>query len=134
MRFEAGDNVVSGNILLEVNYWSDYPGVDEFSGPNQDEAGSDGIGDTSYGIDENNMDNYPLFGMFSDFSATSEHHVQTICNSTISGFQFNGTAILFNVTGEDGTTGFCSVHSSRVDLSSVQCDNQRDEKSLGTIL
>jgi parallel beta-helix repeat protein len=27
------------------NYWSDYSGPDEFSGPNQTEAGSDGIGD-----------------------------------------------------------------------------------------
>lgn len=28
------------------NYWSDYTGGDEFSGPNQDIPGSDGIGDT----------------------------------------------------------------------------------------
>jgi len=42
------------------NYWSDYTGVDEFSGPNQNQPGSDGIGDTPYVIDENNQDNYPL--------------------------------------------------------------------------
>jgi len=42
------------------NYWSDYTGVDEKSGPNQDQPGSDGIGDTPYIIDENNVDQYPL--------------------------------------------------------------------------
>jgi len=42
------------------NYWSDYTGVDEKSGPNQDQPGSDGIGDTPYVIDENNIDRYPL--------------------------------------------------------------------------
>jgi len=42
------------------NYWSDYTGVDEKSGPNQDQPGSDGIGDTPYVIDAWNQDNYPL--------------------------------------------------------------------------
>jgi parallel beta-helix repeat protein len=42
------------------NYWSDYAGVDQKSGPNQDQPGSDGIGDTPYIIDENNTDRYPL--------------------------------------------------------------------------
>jgi len=42
------------------NYWSDYTGVDLFSGPYQNVTGSDGIGDTPYFIDENNQDNYPL--------------------------------------------------------------------------
>jgi len=85
---------------VEGNYWSDYTGVD---------LDHDGIGDTEHFIDANNTDNYPLMGMFSDFKATSEYHVQTICNSSISDFQYNGTAIYFNVTGEDGSTGFCRI-------------------------
>jgi len=48
------------------NYWSDYTGVD---------SNHDGIGDTPYIIDENNTDNYPFMGIFSDFNATSEYHV-----------------------------------------------------------
>ena len=32
------------------NFWSDYYGVDNFSGPNQNIPGSDGIGDTPYDI------------------------------------------------------------------------------------
>jgi len=42
------------------NYWSDYAGIDWYKGPYQNETGSDGIGDTSYVIDSNNTDNYPL--------------------------------------------------------------------------
>jgi len=41
------------------NYWSDYIGTDEKSGPNQDQLGSDGIGDIPYMI-EGNRDRYPL--------------------------------------------------------------------------
>ena len=48
-------------------------------------------------------------GDFSDFNAASEDDVQTVCNSSISGFQFNGTAIIFNVAGQNGTTGFCRI-------------------------
>jgi parallel beta-helix repeat protein len=94
---------------LGGNYWDDYNGADLFSGQYQNETGSDGIGDTAYTIDVNNQDNYPLMGMFSDFKATSEYRVQTICNSSISDFHFNGTAICFNVTGIDYTTGFCRI-------------------------
>jgi len=42
------------------NYWSDYNGTDLYSGPNQNMTGSDGIGDTPYIIDSNNIDHYPL--------------------------------------------------------------------------
>jgi parallel beta-helix repeat protein len=46
------------------NYWSDYAGVDLYSGPYQNETGSDGIGDTPYNIDANNVDHYPLMNPF----------------------------------------------------------------------
>jgi parallel beta-helix repeat protein len=42
------------------NYWSDYTGNDIYSGPYQNEAGSDGIGDIPYVVDANNQDRYPL--------------------------------------------------------------------------
>ena len=45
---------------LGGNYWNDYAGVDVKSTSNQDQPGSDGIGDTPYIIYENNKDNYPL--------------------------------------------------------------------------
>jgi len=46
------------------NYWSNYTGIDEKSGPNQDLPGSDGIGDTPYIIDANNTDRYPLMNPY----------------------------------------------------------------------
>ena len=44
------------------NYWSDYIGVDNYKGPNQNLTGSDGIGDTPYNISGGAgvRDNYPL--------------------------------------------------------------------------
>ncbi|MFX0211245.1 MAG: right-handed parallel beta-helix repeat-containing protein [Candidatus Hodarchaeota archaeon] len=42
------------------NYWSDHVTVDDYSGINQDEPGSDGIVDEPYTIDDYNQDNYPL--------------------------------------------------------------------------
>ena len=42
------------------NCWSDYAGVDFHSGPYQNEMGSDGIGDTHYPVDADNIDHYPL--------------------------------------------------------------------------
>jgi parallel beta-helix repeat protein len=42
------------------NFWDDYDGVDYYSGPNQDQPGADGIGDTAYVIETDNIDYYPL--------------------------------------------------------------------------
>ncbi len=42
------------------NYWSDYSGVDLYSGSYQNETGSDGMGDYPYVIGTNNRDYYPL--------------------------------------------------------------------------
>jgi parallel beta-helix repeat protein len=83
----------------EGNYWSSYAGHNR----------GDGIGIESYTVAPYNRDNHPLMGEFSSFSATSQYGVQTVCNSTITDFQFNGTAISFNASGENGTTGFCRI-------------------------
>jgi len=53
------------------NYWSDYTGVDSYNGPYQNETGSDGIGDTPYVIDENNIDRYPLMNPWTQGSEGS---------------------------------------------------------------
>lgn len=56
----ASTNVWDNGYPLGGNYWSDYNGTDQRKGPGQDEPGKDGIGDTPYVIDNNNVDRYPL--------------------------------------------------------------------------
>jgi parallel beta-helix repeat protein len=53
-------NVWDGGYPSGGNYWSNYAGVDLKSGPNQDQPGKDGLGDTPYSVDSNNKDRYPL--------------------------------------------------------------------------
>ena len=98
----------------EGNFWSNY----KERYPNATEIDGSGIWDTPYVIDDNNRDNYPLMGMFSDFSIVHReetYHVTVICNSTVSDFRFEIGAetgnkmIRFNVTGEAGTVGSCRI-------------------------
>jgi parallel beta-helix repeat protein len=99
----------SWNYNYEGNYWSNYSGQD---------LNKDGIGDTPYDIDSVNKDNYPLIGMFYNFSVTLDkrtYSITVISNSTISAFNFQIGAetgnkiIYFNATGKDGALGFCRV-------------------------
>jgi len=53
-------NVLDDGYPSGGNYWSDYNGTDFYSGPYQNETGSDAIGDLPYVIDANNTDRYPL--------------------------------------------------------------------------
>ena len=94
------------NNTYEGNYWSNYNGTD----PDQD-----GTGDTPYLIDGKNQDNHPLMGMFTLFKTQWQEEtytLTTICNSTITNFNFgtiHENAISFNVTGPEGTAGFCRI-------------------------
>jgi parallel beta-helix repeat protein len=54
-----GTNVWDNGHPSGGNYWSDYTGEDKYSGPTQDQPGSDGIGDTPYPIPEAARDKYP---------------------------------------------------------------------------
>jgi hypothetical protein len=109
------DNIWDDGYPSGGNYWKDYTGVDLYNGPYQNETGSDGIGDTPYTIDANNTDRYPLMAPFNTFEAGvydgMAYNVNVISNSTISDFNFNvdQKSISFNVTGNDGTIGFCRV-------------------------
>lgn len=62
---EASTNAWDSGYPVGGNYWSSYAGTDKFSGPNQNIAGSDGIGDTPYIIDSENIDKYPLVKPYS---------------------------------------------------------------------
>jgi len=50
------------------NYWSNYSGSDDYSGPNQDQPGMDGIGDVPHLILSSGQDRYPLMSPFVEAS------------------------------------------------------------------
>jgi parallel beta-helix repeat protein len=102
------------------NYWSDYTGVDEKSGPGQDQPGSDGLGDTNYGIDPMNKDRYPLiipWGIIHDVavinvtsSATTVYAGDTVCITVVTENQ--GTEIeTFNITAKYENTTYGIVET-----------------------
>jgi len=80
------------------NYWSDYIDVDQYSGPNQDQLGSDRIWDHPYVIDENNIDHYPLVTPW-----TPTPPIQTWLFDT--DFQYNLDDDYGNVEGTGHLTG-----------------------------
>jgi hypothetical protein len=101
------------------NYWSNYAGEDLRSGLNQDEPGSDGIIDAEFSIPSplsrnKLLDRYPLMAPINVFRLmTSERNasLELISNSTVSEIQLREAEkiISFNVTGTEGTSGFCKV-------------------------
>jgi parallel beta-helix repeat protein len=59
--FDSGANHWDGGYPIGGNFWQEYEGKDEYSGPNQDQPGADGIGDTPFAIPGGaNLDRYPL--------------------------------------------------------------------------
>jgi parallel beta-helix repeat protein len=111
------------------NYWSDYNGTDLFSGPYQNEAGSDGIGDTPHTLDTRNNDSFPLMAPISFFDAggwnETSRNIYVSSNSTISNFQLNKTdrIVSFNVAGQDYTVGFCRVTIPNIIIQNMWQDN-----------
>jgi parallel beta-helix repeat protein len=90
---------------LGGNYWSDYNGVD---------SNYDGICDFPYIINANNIDYYPLMGMYSSFNTSYDYEVGFVSNSSIANFDFSllnpsQVSLSFNVTGAIETRGFCRI-------------------------
>jgi parallel beta-helix repeat protein len=60
---DDGSNFWNNTYPLGGNWWSDYFGDDNFSGPDQDISGPDGFGDSPYVIDPDSQDYYPWMDM-----------------------------------------------------------------------
>jgi len=81
------------------NYWSDYTGTDMYSGPYQNVTGSDGIGDTPYVIDSNNIDHYPLMQPWTGsmrFHDVAVINVTSNCTWVFQGFSANINVTILN--------------------------------------
>jgi len=101
------------------NYWSNYTGIDVKSGPIQDQLGSDGIGDTPYVINFNNLnfnnqDRYPLMKPYPwdphDIGITNLDVSKTVVgqgyalNINVTMFNYGNNTEYFNVTVYANTT------------------------------
>ncbi|MEM2767243.1 MAG: right-handed parallel beta-helix repeat-containing protein [Candidatus Bathyarchaeia archaeon] len=99
------------------NYWGKYDGKDEKCGSDQNIGGSDGIGDTPYSIDEQNIDYYPLMEPFGELLPLVYCHrqenisIQLISNSVVSNFvcDLRDKRISFEVYWRNGTMGFAII-------------------------
>jgi parallel beta-helix repeat protein len=98
------------------NYWSSYTDIDVKNGPQQNETGSDGIGDEPYELILTAEDHYPLMGPVHWFLAhqmetSFEYYVLVSSNvSEASNFHYgcpDETSITFTLTGN--LNGFCRV-------------------------
>lgn len=81
--YDEGNNYWNRHYQIGGNHWSDYSGTDTFSGPEQDQVGSDGIGDSPYtdiSGDAGSQDRYPLMeqtdGIYMDDEAPYSHLIQ----------------------------------------------------------
>jgi hypothetical protein len=97
--------ILDSDVIKEGNYWSNYEGSN---------ANLTGIGDSPFIIQGTCIDNYPLMGMFTNFTFQykgQSYFLSTICNSTISNFEFNESdgMVGFDVVGLNGTLGFCRI-------------------------
>jgi parallel beta-helix repeat protein len=121
---EARNNIWDDGYPSGGNYWSDYAGVDVYWGPNQNQPGSDGIGDTPHTIDEENKDRYPLMALvrFHDLTIvgvvlpSSEVYVGWVFNVNVS-VRNNGSYVeSVNVTVycNDSLVGFRSASNLAV--------------------
>jgi len=102
------------------NYWSDYNGTDMYSGPFQNQTGSDGIGDTPYIIDVNNTDHYPLMKPY----PWGPHDIG-ITNVASSGTMVTGgSSLTINVTvfnyGEYTEFFNLTVYANAITVSNVE--------------
>ena len=98
------------------NYWSDYVGSDNYSGPYQNQPGKDGIGDTPYNISDSDVDRYPLMQTWTNIA------VQTLSLSqTVVGQGQNVTVTVWvQNQGWDGQTTNITVYVNTTIVSTFQ--------------
>ena len=115
------------------NYWSDYAGNDTYSGPYQNESGYDWIGDSSYVIDENNQDNYPLMNPHAPETEEVRITYRKLLgkyNELLADYdKLNSTyrTLLFNYTGLQGD--YDALNSSYNDLNATYNELKSEQKA-----
>jgi parallel beta-helix repeat protein len=122
-------NVWDGGYPSGGNYWSDYKGKDFCTGFYQNETGSDGIGDTPYTIDANNMDRFPyLIEVKGPYILGDLNH-----DGRIDGKDLGAVAQAFASYGPDFLYSGSQPHPRWDPNADMNGDNKIDGKDLGTI-
>jgi len=94
--YDDGTNKWDGGYPSGGNYWSNYTGVDENHGENQDIPGSDGIGDTPYYIPGgSNLDRYPLMR---PWAVKSKAEIRTVIYPAADVYAFSGDGTRYSRT------------------------------------
>jgi len=88
--------------------------VDVKSGSNQDQPGSDGMGDTPHIVNGTNQDNYPL--MYPWGAPPPPSYALTICSLP--------TGVTFTVDGVSCTTPWSETYSEGTSVSLVMPETQ----------
>jgi len=124
MITESANNAVFHNNFLNnichasnpkqlANFWDDGIEGNYWSGYNGNDTAHDGIGDSSYKIADNNVDHYPLMGMFHSFNTSIGKYVNVISNSTVDAFEYtystNTINLLVSNSSTDQTYGFVRI-------------------------
>ena len=107
------------------NYWSNYDGVDLYSGSYQNETGSDGIGDAPYLIDANNTDHYPLMN---PWTATQtyvnmkgkDYPVTIVSNTALDQIVATANTLHFQSYGPEGEKGYVNVIFPMVNVTGIK--------------
>jgi nitrous oxidase accessory protein len=105
------------------NSWSDYNGTDLFSGPYQNETGSDMIGDTQYNIEVNNTDSYPLMNadiVVTNLTTSKTRIARGHCGIINVSFEERGDYVYsFNLTVLANSTLIYSKHIMSTEVNST---------------
>ncbi len=92
---DSGTNSYNEIYPIGGNYWDTYSGIDMFSGPNQDQPGSDGIGDTPHLLPIV-QDDYPFMQPF-NFGSQVPPDISLISPSNNSIVK-SGTVLYFEIS------------------------------------
>jgi parallel beta-helix repeat protein len=118
----SGSNWWDNGYPSGGNYWSDYNGTDEKSGPTQTLPGYDGIGDVPYIIDSNNTDSYPLM---EPLTGEGVLIVQTPTGSNITVSPMANASVTFASVTAGGFTSWNTVQPPTDQFVSITCNEIR---------
>jgi hypothetical protein len=145
---DTGSNTWDNGYPAGGNYWDDYSGYDNYSGPAQNLSGSDGIGDTPYNISGgSNQDRYPFMKLINeppiaDFSWMPQNPItnQQVTFDASASFDPDGTIPLYewdwnnDGTYEESHATPTATHSwAKPGNYSVTVQTTDDDNATGTI-